>query len=89
MPGDLTADSAGNLYGITKSGGTLGYGTVFEIKATSNTTITTLANFNGSSGETPVSGVLIDAAGDVFGTTLSGGSSNIFGSPTAVGPSTR
>jgi uncharacterized repeat protein (TIGR03803 family) len=84
-PNDLTADTAGNLYGTTKNGGASGYGTVFEIPATNPGEIVTLATFNGSNGGNPNTGVLIDANGDLFGTTPFGGSSNIFGDPTGNG----
>ena len=36
-------------------------------------TLTTLATFNGANGATPDAGLLLDAAGDLFGTTASGG----------------
>src|SRR5262249_53392696 len=49
--------------------GTSGLGTVFELAAGSGA-ITTLANFNGANGANPDSGVVMDAGGDLFGTTL-------------------
>ena len=84
-PVDLIADAAGNLYGTTKNGGASGYGTVFEIPASNPNVIDTLATFNGLNGQSPTSGLLIDANGDLFGTTPYGGSSNIFGQPTGEG----
>ena len=73
--GDIVRDSAGNLYGTTQSGGSSSYnGTVFEIAAGSNT-ITTLANFTGDNGANPSGAIVRDRAGDLFGTTQSGGSS--------------
>jgi hypothetical protein len=39
-------------------------------------TLTTLVSFNGANGEDPYSGLISDAAGDLFGTTESGGSSS-------------
>ena len=72
----LIADAAGNLFGTTASGGAYGYGTVFEIaKAGAGyaSTPTTLFSFDGANGAGPVSGLIADAAGDLFGTTPSGG----------------
>ena len=72
----LIADAAGNLFGTTASGGANGYGTVFEIaKAGAGyaSTPTTLFSFDGANGAGPVSGLIADAAGDLFGTTPSGG----------------
>ena len=72
----LIADAAGNLFGTTASGGANGDGTVFEIaKAGAGfaSTPTTLFSFDGANGAGPVSGLIADAAGDLFGTTPSGG----------------
>ena len=35
--------------------------------------LTTLANFDGASGQFPNAGLIADAAGDLFGTTATGG----------------
>jgi uncharacterized repeat protein (TIGR03803 family) len=73
--GALIWDSAGNLYGTTMLGAT-GYGTVFELVPNSDGTWTerVLHEFNGSSdGKHPFGGVAIDAAGNLYGTTISGG----------------
>ena len=72
----LIADAAGDLFGITDVGGANGEGTVFEIAKTGGTyssTPTTLVTFNGSNGEYPFAGLIADAAGDLFGTTIDGG----------------
>jgi uncharacterized repeat protein (TIGR03803 family) len=75
--GSLIADAAGDLFGTTDSGGLYGGGTVFEIAKTSTgyaSMPTTLASFNGSTnGGGPEGGLIMDAAGDLFGTTVSGG----------------
>jgi uncharacterized repeat protein (TIGR03803 family) len=69
-------DNSGNLFGTTESGGANGYGTVFEwVKSTS--TISVLANFNGSNGSYPVGGLVEDANGNLFGTT-DGGYGSVF-----------
>jgi uncharacterized repeat protein (TIGR03803 family) len=73
--GGLTMDSQGNLFGTTFSGGptnTDNQGTVFEIVKGSST-ITTLASFNGTNGSEPRSAPTLDAQGNLFGTTLNGG----------------
>jgi uncharacterized repeat protein (TIGR03803 family) len=72
LPGGLTADSGGNLYGTTALGGTNHNGTVFELAAGSGT-ITTIALFGGTNGANPDGGLVADASGNLFGTTSSGG----------------
>jgi uncharacterized repeat protein (TIGR03803 family) len=71
----LIEDAKGNLFGTTYSGGTSGYGTVFEIAKGSHT-ITTLASFNGANGESPYGGVIEDASGNLLGTTEYGGAAD-------------
>ncbi len=73
--GRLALDSAGDIFGTTYFGGSSGQGTVFEIKA-GTTTVTTLYSFTGTGGDGafPQSGVTLDARGDLFGTTIGGGS---------------
>ena len=71
----LIADAAGNLFGTTASGGANGYGTVFEIAkggAGYASRPTTLLSFDGANGAGPVSGLIADAAGDLFGATDGG-----------------
>ena len=72
----LVADSAGDLFGTTYSGGTSGDGTVFEIAKTASgyaSTPTTLVSFNGADGAYPFASLTADSAGDLFGTTTLGG----------------
>jgi len=71
-PGTLTMDSSGNLFGVTHDGSTDSYGDVFELGNGSGT-ITVLAPFNGANGDSPIGGVALDAAGDLFGDTWAGG----------------
>jgi uncharacterized repeat protein (TIGR03803 family) len=62
----------GNLYGMTGGGGTLGYGTIFRITPQGQQTI--LYNFlGGSDGANPHSKLTKDSAGNLYGTTYSGG----------------
>jgi uncharacterized repeat protein (TIGR03803 family) len=65
-------DSSGNLYGTTSQGGAFGDGTVFEVVKGSGT-ITTLASFNGTNGDSPHGGVIMDSSGNLYGTTSQGG----------------
>ena len=65
-------DAAGNLYGTADEGGTYDDGTVFEI-AKGSGTITTLANFDYTDGADPKGGMVLDAAGNLYGTTEYGG----------------
>jgi uncharacterized repeat protein (TIGR03803 family) len=71
----LIADTHGNLFGTTSAGGASNLGTVFEI-AKGSGHITTLVSFHGTDGATPDGGLIIDANGNLFGTTLNGGASN-------------
>jgi Hint domain len=76
--GGLTTDAAGDLFGTTQAGGTNGEGTVFEIKMTGTgyaAAPTILVNFSGLAGPQG-SSLLIDANGDLFGTTGDGGADN-------------
>jgi uncharacterized repeat protein (TIGR03803 family) len=70
--GPLTLDAAGNIYGTTPYGGSQGTGTVYELSPSSSGTFKEkiLHNFQGSTdGGFPLSGVILDPAGDLFGTT--------------------
>jgi uncharacterized repeat protein (TIGR03803 family) len=70
----LVMDHSGNLYGTTAAGGASGNGTVFKISK--NGVETVLYSFQGSpDGQLPASGLLRDAAGNLFGTTAGGGAS--------------
>jgi uncharacterized repeat protein (TIGR03803 family) len=78
----LAADSAGNFYGTTVSGGTGtlctgGCGTVFELSplAGGKWKEKVLYSFTGGSdGKNPYGGVILDSKGDLYGTTVAGGS---------------
>ena len=69
--GGLVADANGDLFGVTENGGTYGDGTIFEIPETAGVyaPLMTLASFNGTDGNLPLGSLLIDADGDLFGTT--------------------
>lgn len=72
---DLIKDSAGNLYGTTQLGGAYLGGTVFELTVSGVTwTETVLHSFgSGSDGQGPIAGLLIDGSGNLYGTTVFGG----------------
>jgi uncharacterized repeat protein (TIGR03803 family) len=72
----LVADSAGNLYGTATWGGLYNQGVVYELTPSSDGrwTETVLYNFPGGVlGGNPFSGVILDAAGNLYGTTFGGG----------------
>jgi uncharacterized repeat protein (TIGR03803 family) len=70
--GALVMDSSGDLFGTTSAGGASNDGTVFEL-AHGSSTITTLASFSGANGANPHSSLWKDSSGDLFGTTVGGG----------------
>jgi uncharacterized repeat protein (TIGR03803 family) len=72
----LVRDRAGNLYGTTSGGGilncALGCGTVFKVDKRGTETV--LYYFTGGSdGAFPYAGLIRDAPGNLYGTTLRGG----------------
>jgi len=83
--GPLVGDAAGNFYGVAQSGGDHscpefflgagdGCGVVFKIN--SRRVLTVLHTFTGGTdGAVPQGGLLLDASGNLFGTTLKGGNS--------------
>jgi uncharacterized repeat protein (TIGR03803 family) len=71
----LVADKQGNLYGTTFDGGPNGMGNVFELSPTKGGgwKETVLHNFKGSDGAGPVSSLIFDDAGNLYGTAEVGG----------------
>ncbi len=80
----LVFDSVGNLYGTTTYGGSHRYGVVFELAPSSNgkwkeTIIHNFNPSNGHDGAYPFATPAFDAAGNLYGTTSSGGTSEFYG----------
>jgi uncharacterized repeat protein (TIGR03803 family) len=80
--GTLVLDKTGNLYGTTEWGGANATGTVYELShASGSWTEKILYSFSKSpegQGTHPWGGVIFDAAGNLYGTTTSGGLSSTF-----------
>jgi uncharacterized repeat protein (TIGR03803 family) len=77
--GGLISDAAGNLYGTTASGGAHQQGAVYKLSfANGAWTEEVLYSFNGGAddGADPESALLLEATGDLYGTTAGGGASN-------------
>jgi uncharacterized repeat protein (TIGR03803 family) len=68
----LIADSSGNLYGTTEEGGQTNEGVVFKL-APSRTETVLYAFTGGSDGGSPVAGLIADSSGNLYGTTVEGG----------------
>jgi uncharacterized repeat protein (TIGR03803 family) len=73
--GGVITDALGNLYGTTWNGGSYGAGTVFRLAANGAETI--LHSFTGGTdGGSSMSRLVRDSAGNLYGTTNLGGTSN-------------
>jgi hypothetical protein len=73
--GTVTFDQANNLYGVLSSGGAKEQGAVYKLSlANGKWTSKLLYSFKGGNdGARPYAGIVFDASGDIYGTTLSGG----------------
>lgn len=70
----VTLDPAGNIFGAAAYYGTDGYGTVIELaKQKSGWQEKTLQDFTGSDGGYPYGNIMVDAKGNLYGTTFRGG----------------
>ena len=69
----LVRDTHGNLYGTTGAGGAFSSGTVFMVDTNGNESV--LYSFGGTrgDGQYPAAGLVRDARGDLYGTTVDGG----------------
>jgi uncharacterized repeat protein (TIGR03803 family) len=75
--GNVTFDDAGNLYGTTAGGGAAGGGVVYEVMPLNGGwTEKVLYSFTGgNNGATPYGALIFDHAGNIYGTTVTGGGS--------------
>ncbi len=74
-----TFDQAGSLYGTTAYGGSSNWGLVYELSSTRGSwTYSPIYSFGQlGNGYIPYSGVVFDAAGNLYGTTIIGGAFNL------------
>lgn len=81
VPQDTLAfDTAGNLYGTSAIGGINDQGTVFELSptTTSGWKYRTIYSFQGGlNGAEPFAGVTLDQQGNLYGTTVNGGTGTV------------
>jgi uncharacterized repeat protein (TIGR03803 family) len=71
----VTFDAAGNMYGTTLGGSSVGvgrFGSVFRVDA-GTTEIKEIFRFDGINGSQPYTGVILDPMGNIYGTTSDGG----------------
>ena len=74
--GSLAFDRNGNLYGSTPGGGPNGGGTIFELSGADHRHLTILHSFDVDglpNGTQPNGSLILDADGNIFGTTYGGG----------------
>jgi uncharacterized repeat protein (TIGR03803 family) len=74
--GGLIADKAGNLYGMTSGGGKSSSGTVYKIAPNAKETVL-YAFKGGNDGADPEGALILDKAGNLYGTTSEGGADNV------------
>lgn len=74
-PGGMVRDAEGNLYGTTRVGGTSGIGTIFKLDTAGNYQVLHSFNgdFSGPDGAYPSGSLIRDAARNLYGTTIQGG----------------
>jgi len=78
--GGVAMDAAGDLFGTCNTGGAGGYGWVYELTNCSQTCIPNdLHDFSGSDGAGPLGAPVLDANGNLYGTTAVGGTGNCGG----------
>ena len=71
----LVLDGTGKLYGTTSAGGVGGWGTIYQLTSTASGWIeSVLHNFqNGTDGRIPISNMIFDDSGNLYGVTETGG----------------
>jgi uncharacterized repeat protein (TIGR03803 family) len=83
--GSVVFDRTGNLYGTTFAGGLNGQGTVFELSPTGEEKILYTFGSQAGDGNTPIGGLVLDTAGNLYGVTAYGGA-NGFGTVFEITP---
>jgi uncharacterized repeat protein (TIGR03803 family) len=83
----LTIDSSGNLYGTTELGGSQGKGTIFKIDPSGNHTVLHSFLCCPPLGKNPVAGLILDGAGNLYGTAQNGGDQSQDGTVFKLSPS--
>lgn len=78
--GNLVVDGAGNFYGTTSSGGAFGFGTVYRFSFVRGGAfvhpVPLHAFTGGTDGKNPLAGLIRDSGGNLYGTTMMGGTHN-------------
>jgi uncharacterized repeat protein (TIGR03803 family) len=73
--GGLALDAAGNLYGVTNQGGPGNAGVVYQLSPAGQETVLYGFSFTSTGGGIyPTAGVVLDQAGNIYGSTTGGGS---------------
>ena len=74
--GSVILDSSGNLYGTTQNGGANGKGTLFKISSSGVMSILYSFGASATDGQNPSGSIVMDNAGNIYGTTQNGGANN-------------
>ncbi len=86
----LISDNAGNLYGMTGGGGANRLGTVFKLQLSNGRWTEVVLHSFGYLGDgiSPLGGLIMDKAGNLYGTTPAGGA-HVFGTVFELSPSSN
>lgn len=82
--GDLIRDQAGNLYGVTPTGGAFNLGTVFKVDAATGTESVVYSFTGGTNAKFPNGNLVLDTAGNFYG--AAGGGAFGFGTVFKLAP---
>jgi uncharacterized repeat protein (TIGR03803 family) len=77
-------DEKYNLYGTTSLGGRGQYGTVFKLSKAGKESVLHSFSYGVAGGADPNAGLAMDRAGNLYGTTLTGGDFNCNGAGCGV-----
>ena len=81
----LVEDAAGNFYGTTQGGGDRDAGAVFQIAAGTGVESVIYSFKGGKDGVDPYGGLILDAQGNLYGTTITGGDSTCYADASTCG----